>query len=56
MWRAKWKSENLSLVGSGANVMNRVHIGDNSKVGMGAVVIHDVDAGTTVVGVPARKV
>jgi sugar O-acyltransferase (sialic acid O-acetyltransferase NeuD family) len=44
------------LVGSGVNIMNRIHIGDGSKVGMGAVVIHDVDPGITVVGVPARKV
>lgn len=44
------------LVGSGANVINKVVVGDNSKVGAGAVVIRDVPAGATVVGVPARNV
>lgn len=44
------------LIGSGANILNGVKVGDFSKVGMGAVVIRDVDSETTVVGVPARKI
>ncbi|WP_276373561.1 acetyltransferase [Chryseolinea sp. H1M3-3] len=44
------------LVGSGANILNDVTIGNFSKVGMGAVVTKDVEAETTVVGIPARKV
>lgn len=44
------------LVGSGVNVLNGVTIGDFSKVGMGAVVIKNVEPETTVVGIPARKI
>ena len=44
------------LVGSGANILNRMVVSDRSKVGMGAVVIHPVEPGTTVVGVPAKRV
>lgn len=42
------------MIGSGANVMNRMTIGDGARVGMGAVVTKPVEAGMTVVGVPAR--
>lgn len=44
------------LIGSGVNIMNGRSIGSDSKVGMGAVVISDVPAGQTVVGVPAKPV
>ncbi len=44
------------LVGAGANILNGVSIGNFSKVGMGAVVVKDVEADTTVVGIPARKI
>ena len=44
------------LIGSGSNILNGVRVGNYSKIGMGAVVIRDVEADTTVVGVPARKV
>lgn len=42
------------LVGSGANILNGIKVGNFSKVGMGSVVIRDVGAETTVVGVPAK--
>lgn len=42
------------LIGAGASLINRVIIGDRATVGMGAVVIHDVPAGYTVGGVPAK--
>lgn len=41
-------------IGSGATILCGVTIGENAVVGAGAVVISDVDGGTTVVGNPAR--
>lgn len=41
-------------VGIGASVIQGVTIGERAVVGAGAVVIRDVPADTTVVGVPAR--
>ncbi len=43
-------------VGAGAKVIGPVAIGDGAKVGANAVVVRDVDADTTVVGIPARPV
>lgn len=40
-------------IGTGANVLPGLHVGDGAFVGAGAVVIRDVEPGTTVVGVPA---
>lgn len=42
-------------VGIGAVISNQVTIGKNAIVGAGSVVISDVEAHSTVVGVPARK-
>lgn len=42
------------LVGSGAVVLQGLTLGDGAVVGAGAVVTRDVEAGATVVGVPAR--
>jgi serine O-acetyltransferase len=44
------------FIGAGAKVLGSVHLGDGAKVGANAVVVHDVAAGTTVVGIPARPV
>lgn len=41
-------------IGTGARVIPRRRIGQGAVVGAGAVVIRDVPAGVTVVGVPAR--
>ena len=38
-----------------ALVRNQLHIGDNAVIGMGSVVVKDVDANVTVAGIPARK-
>ena len=43
-------------VGVNAAVLGAITIGDNSKVGGGSVVVKDVPANSTVVGVPARLV
>lgn len=44
------------FVGSGAKVIGGLTVGDGARVGANAVVTRDVDAGTTVVGIPARPV
>jgi len=42
------------LVGTGAVVRQGLRLGDDVRIGAGAAVVDDVDAGLTVVGVPAR--
>jgi acetyltransferase-like isoleucine patch superfamily enzyme len=41
-------------IGSGAVIMCGLTIGEGARIGAGAVVTHDVPAGATVVGVPAK--
>jgi serine O-acetyltransferase len=41
-------------VGAGAKILGAVTIGDGAIIGANAVVLEDVPAGTTAVGVPAR--
>jgi serine O-acetyltransferase len=43
-------------IGTGAKVLGKVQVGENALVGANAVVLDDVPADTTVVGVPARPV
>ncbi|MCC6578879.1 MAG: serine acetyltransferase [Phycisphaeraceae bacterium] len=43
-------------VGAGAKILGKVVIGDGAVIGANAVVIHDVPAGATVVGIPARVI
>lgn len=45
-----------AYIGMNASVREGVHIGAGATVGMGAAVLHDVPAGETWVGVPARPV
>lgn len=45
---------NNVIIGSGAQILGPVNVGDNCKVGSNAVVIKDVPDGTTVVGFPAH--
>lgn len=47
---------NNVMVGSGAKVLGPLVIGDNSRIAAGAVVLHDIPANSTAVGVPARVV
>jgi len=42
------------VVGAGAKILGPINIGDDSRVGSNAVVLKDVPAGATVVGIPAR--
>lgn len=42
------------VIAAGASVLGPITVGDNSKVGAGAVVLKDVPANCTVVGVPGR--
>jgi len=42
------------LLSAGATIIGDVRIGDFAKVGAGSLVEHDVPAGCTAVGVPAR--
>jgi serine O-acetyltransferase len=43
-------------VGAGAVVLGAVTIGDDAQIGANAVVVKDVPAGATAVGVPARVI
>lgn len=42
------------FIGAGARVLGDIELGDDSAVGANAVVVKDVPAGATVVGIPAR--
>src|SRR5215469_900163 len=44
------------IVGVNAAVLGAISLGDNAKVGGGSIVVKDVPANATVVGVPARIV
>jgi len=46
---------NVAL-GAGSKILGGIHIGDNATVGANSVVVESVDAGSTVVGIPARPV
>lgn len=48
--------ESNARIGTGAKLLGPLHIGANAQVGSNAVVTHDVEANTTVVGVPARPI
>ena len=47
---------NNVIIGCGAKVLGNIAIGDNAKIGANAVVLKDVPANATVVGVPGRVV
>ncbi len=46
---------NHVLIGAHAQILGNIVIGENAKIGAGAVVLHDVHANTTVVGIPAKE-
>jgi len=43
------------VIGAGARILGGIRLGDGSLIGANAVVIDDVPAGATAVGVPARS-
>ena len=45
---------NNVVIGTGAKVLGNITVGDNAYIGANAVVIKDVPANSTVVGVPGR--
>lgn len=52
-WDGPTIGENV-FIGTGAKVLGPVHIGDNVRIGANAVVMCDVPANSTAVGIPAR--
>ena len=44
------------IIGAGAKVLGAIEIGEGARIGANAVVVADVAAGTTVLGIPARVV
>jgi serine O-acetyltransferase len=44
------------VLGAGSKILGGIRIGDNATVGANSVVVNSVDAGSTVVGIPARGV
>lgn len=47
---------NNVVLGAGAKILGPITIGDNARVGSNSVVVKDVPAGATVVGIPGRIV
>ena len=47
---------NNVMVGAGAKILGPMTIGDNAKIAAGAVVLHEIPADSTAVGIPARVV
>ncbi|WP_287158302.1 serine acetyltransferase [Chloroflexus sp.] len=57
--RNEWKFPIIGdevFIGAGARVLGGITVGDRAQIGANAVVIRDVPAGATVVGIPARVV
>lgn len=58
-WRQGKRHPTLAsnvVVGAGAKVLGPIVIGDGARIGSNAVVVKDVPAGATVVGIPGRIV
>ena len=46
---------NNVIIGSGAQILGAIKVGDNARIGANSVVSRDVPANVTVAGVPARE-
>lgn len=44
------------VVGAGAKLLGPIHIGNGARIGSNAVVVKDVAAEATVIGIPARRI
>ena len=51
-----YDKDNNVLIGAGTKVLGPVFIGDNARVGAGSVVLRNLPANCTAVGVPAEVV
>jgi serine O-acetyltransferase len=47
---------NNVIIGAGAQLLGPIYVGNDARIGSNAVVVKDVDAGATMVGIPARPV
>ena len=47
---------NNVVIGAGAKVLGAIQVGTNTRVGAGSVVVRNVDADCTVVGIPGRVI
>lgn len=45
-----------AVIGAGAQVLGPITVGESARIGGNAVVTHNVIAGTTVVGIPAKQI
>lgn len=48
--------KNNVMIGAGAKCLGNITIGNHAKVGANAVLVHDVQDDTTVIGIPAKPV
>lgn len=58
-WKAGKRHPTLGngvVIGAGAKVLGPLHVGDNARIGSNAVVVKDVPADATMVGIPGRVV
>lgn len=44
------------MIGSGVKILGPFKVGDNSRIGAGSVVLHEIPPNSTAVGIPARVV
>lgn len=57
--RNEWEFPQIGdevFIGAGARVLGGIAIGDGAQIGANAVVIDDIPAGATAVGIPARVI
>jgi serine O-acetyltransferase len=58
-WRKEKRHPTLGnnvVVGAGAKILGPITVGDNARVGSNSVVVKDVPAGATVIGIPGRVI
>lgn len=57
-WRSEKRHPTLGagvVIGAGAKLLGPIDVGDGAKIGANSVVVRDVLAGATVVGIPGRR-